>query len=317
MKRIALGSFILLCLGAGLWFYPSDSVTPLKIKSSKTPSSSRKVFLGARSKTITPSIVQNSCDELTSRLEDMDFNIPLEDWIMKFSANDFKECVLPEYSDRFQDIQIHCFEKLSEKECLTDAILLRAILRTRGIADSEDRDLMADLILSEFANKTKIPDFEKLEKLSARMLEIDPDQASYQKLWASSKVIAKLSKGKSVTNLETQINERVNPEVWNDPNMKGVKLAMMTGLEPENVEEYARGYLSQKSDSSMHEVLGWSLWRQNRRAEALVELQTAMKLNPNDVWLKQQLIQLNSDSANSESYQARISLGIDVRDLYN
>jgi Flp pilus assembly protein TadD len=99
--------------------------------------------------------------------------------------------------------------------------------------------------------------------------------------------------------------------------MQGLKMAVSTGLLPDNVVEYARGYLTKKSDPRMHEVLGWALWRQNRYSEAIHELQRAINLSPDDSWLKDQMGRVLSGDANTETYQARISLGINLQDLYN
>ena len=99
--------------------------------------------------------------------------------------------------------------------------------------------------------------------------------------------------------------------------MQGLKLAVETGLEPGNVEQFAREVLNQNESSKMQEILGWSLWRQSRYEEAEAALKRAIELNPNDPWLKEQLEKIHSENAGDESYQARISLGFNLEDLYN
>lgn len=284
-------------------------------------SSSRKLFLGARSKSKHPqsspvalSGNPDGCEAATSQLEDVDFNAPVGEWVERLDATAFGHCQLPEFSEKFAAIRTHCFEKFSEFDCTQDAIFLRALLRTRGVQEGSDRELLADLILREFANSN--PDFKKLKTHAEKMLELDPDEASMQKLWASAKVVDRLSSGKSAMEVAEEISERVNEKLWDDPEMQGVKLAMATGLEPQNVEVYARGFLSQKSDPRMHEVLGWALWKQSKRPEAIAQLEKAIALNPKDQWLKDQLKAVNSGTATEESYQARISLGINLQDLY-
>jgi tetratricopeptide (TPR) repeat protein len=283
--------------------------------------SSRKLFLGPRKKSLTSLTVgqplknPDSCEVVNLQLGNIDFNIPVIDWVERLTLSDLEKCARSEFKDRVVSIKINCFEKLDEQICTQQAVFLRAILRVRGVTDAEDQDLLADLVISEFAGNT--PDFHKLEKYSEKLMSIDPNQASYQKLWVSSKVISRMEDSKSPTDLADELAERVDGEVWNDPEMQGLKMAVSTGLLPDNVEEYARGYLTKKSDPRMHEVLGWALWRQNRYAEAVHELQKAIDLSPNDKWLKNQMDKVSSGDANTETYQARISLGINLQDLYN
>ena len=283
--------------------------------------SSRKLFLGLRKKSLPnlpveePLKTPDSCDVVNLQLGNIDFNIPVIDWVETLTLSDLEKCARSKFKDRIVSIKMNCFEKIDEHTCTQQAVFLRALLRVRGVTDTEDQDLLADLVISEFAGNT--PDFHKLEKYSEKLISIDPNQASYQKLWASSKVIARMEDSKSPNDLAEELAERVDGEVWNDPEMQGLKMAVSTGLLPDNVEEYARGYLTKKSDPRMHEVLGWALWRQNRYAEAVHELQRAIDLNPDDIWLKDQMDKVSSGDANTETYQARISLGINLQDLYN
>ena len=321
MKKVLLPGLLIVTLIAAYFYWSQKSAlvsAPTITKKSQT--SSRNLFLGARSQNLskiktTTSDSHDGCEDLTTNLERMDFNAPVDEWVLNFDKEALKKCQLPLLADRLDLIQMHCFEDFDEGLCATDAIFLRAQLRTRGVEDAEDRELLADLILNEFAHNE--PNFNKLNKLAEKMMVLDPDQKAYQKLWASSKVISKLFNGKSPMDVAEEINARVNPELWNDPALNGIKMAMMTGLEPANVEGYARGYLTQKPDAVMHEVLGWSLWKQNRRAEAIDQLQQAIKMSPKDTWLKEQLKKVRSKGANAETYQTRIMLGLDVRDLYN
>jgi len=319
MKKLALTVTVVLVVAAS-FFLSGEKKVAVEAPQIKASSSSRKLFLGARKKLKnslgkTTAAKVDKCEEVTSQLEDVDFNAPVSEWVKRLNAETFGQCPLPEFAEKFKAIRAHCFEKFNESDCTQDAIFLRALLRTHGIEEASDRELLADLILKEFADSK--PDFKKLKMHAEKMLELDPDQASIQKLWASAKVVDRLSSGKSAMDVADEVADRVNAELWNDPEMQGVKLAMATGLEPQNVEVYARGFLSQKSDPRMHEVLGWALWRQNKRPEAISQLERAISLNPKDQWLKDQLQIINSGAATSESYQARISLGINLQDLYN
>ena len=287
----------------------------------QSKSSTRKLFLGTRKKLVrTPvvkyeKIVTNECEAATSQLEGIDFNLPTAEWVERLDVQDFDNCKLPEFKDRIASIKANCFEKIDEQTCNQQAIFFRSLLRTRGVTEAEDQDLLADLVISEFADNT--PDFHKLETYSEKLMNLDPNQAAYQKLWASSKVVASMDDLKSPSDLAEELAGRVDESIWNDSEMQSLKMAVATDLNPNNVEDYARGYLTKRADPRMHEALGWALWQQNRKAEAIGELRKAITLAPTDKWLKVQLAKAISKSANRDTYQARISLGVNLQDLYN
>ncbi len=284
-------------------------------------SSTRKLFLGTRKKlALSPvvkyeKVVTNECEAATLQLEEIDFNLPTEEWVERLNVHDFDNCKLPEFKERIASIKANCFEKIEEQTCNQQAIFFRSLLRTRGITEAEDQYLLADLVISEFANNS--PDFHKLQTYSEKLMNLDPNQTAYQKLWASSKVVASMGDLKSPSDLAEELAGRVDESVWNDSEMQGLKMAVATDLNPNNVEDYARGYLTKKPDPRMHEALGWALWQQNRQVEAVRELRKAILLNPTDKWLQAQLTKVTSKGANLDTYQARISLGINLQDLYN
>jgi tetratricopeptide (TPR) repeat protein len=320
MKKVSLAGILVLTFVVSYFVLSKQDEVVVITKPKVAISNSRKLFLGARKKVDQAStkkltIVADGCEVVTLQLEDIDFNLPVTEWVERLDLNTFDKCQQPEFKDRIASIKTNCFNKLDEQSCAQQAIFFRSLLRTRGVTDADDQDLLADMVISEFADST--PDFHKLENYSEKLMNLDPNQASYQKLWASSKVIANLMDKKSPTALSETLAERIDENVWNSSDMQGLKMAVATGLKPDSVEEYARGFLSKKDDTRMHEVLGWSLWRQNRFAEAVQELERAIALNPTDKWLKEQLNKVTSKDANLETYQARISLGIDLQDLYN
>ena len=319
MKKVSLAGMLVLTFVV-YYFVLSKQDEAVFISKPKAISNSRKLFLGTRKKISQASnkkitILADGCEVVTLQLEDIDFNVPVKEWMETLNLNTFEKCQRPEFKDRIASIKNNCFNKLDEQSCTQQAIFFRSLLRTRGVTDAEDQDLLADMVISEFADNT--PDFHKLKNYSEKLMNLDPNQAVYQKLWASSKVISNLMDKKSASALSDELAERIDENVWNGSDMQGLKMAVATGLKPDSVEEYARGYLSKNDDTRMHEVLGWSLWRQNRFAEAVQELERAIALNPTDKWLKEQLGKVTSKDANLETYQARISLGIDLQDLYN
>lgn len=315
MKKASLAGILILGFGISLYLL---SLQDSPVVESSHP---KKLFLGKRKKKFIPInekvslVVTDGCELVSLELEEIDFNVPVREWLEFLEVSTFDKCQTLEFRKQISSIKANCFEKLNEHECVQQAIFFRSLIRTKGVTEAEDQDILADLIISEFADGT--PDFHKLVKYSEKLISLDPNQAAYQKLWASSKVIASLTDMDSPTQLAEEISERVDVSIWNDSEMQGLKMAVATGLVPGSVEEYARGYLSENNDTRMREVLGWALWRQNRFGEAVQQLRKAIALNPSDQWLKDQLIKVTAKDANLETYQARISLGINLQDLYN
>lgn len=320
MKKISLIGILALIAAASYYFLPQEEDPSSKKSKIMTTSSSKKLFLGARTKSVAASqvqdsAVQDSCSDLSSQLDTIDFNVSVKEWIEGIKAAEVDNCKDPLVLDQLTNLKQNCFEKFHEGMCAQNAVFLRAVLRTRNIPDGEDRELLADLILKEFS--TNNPDFKKLAKFAEKLMDMDPDQKAYQKLWASSKIISQLGPNSNPMDVADAVSKRVGEEIFNEPDMQGLKLAMATGFNPTSVEEYARGYLSKNDTSGMHEILGWSLWKQNRFAEAINELERAIDMNPKDKWLQEQLQKVKSKGANPDSYQARIQLGFNYNDLYN
>lgn len=320
MKRVSLLGILVLTAVVSYFFLIQEEDHSFKKSKIITTTGTKKLFLGARKSLPAPAqvegqVAQDNCSDITAQLESIDFNGPIEDWLEVLDVDSLNSCKDPSTLEQIANLKKNCFDEFDEKACAQNAVFLRASLRTRNIEDGEDRELLADLILKEFSGK--VPDFNKLTGFAEKLMDLDPEQKAYQKLWASSKIISQIGPNSSPTDVADEINDRVGEELLNDPDMIGLKLAMKTGFNPQSVEEFARNVLTQKDSSTMHEVLGWSLWRQNRLNEAVAELSRAIELNPNDKWLLKQLQKVQSKNANPDSYQARIQLGFDYQDLYN
>ena len=170
MRKVSLILGILLFTSSVYFFVSGKGQSKLLSQSPITASGSRKLFLGARSKTNPQSgdsAATIGCASLTSQLEEIDFNDSPEGWreTLEFSALD--ECEDAVAQDRIADVRAFCFDNFEQEECARHTVFLRAILRTQNIQDSDDRDILADLILKEFAGET--PNFETLVNHSEKL----------------------------------------------------------------------------------------------------------------------------------------------------
>lgn len=294
---------------SAFYFWPSENAVVTKETThEKVVSPNRKLFRGKRknlSNDKKPEV--QTCDVLLTQLNDLDLS---GEELNDFDKLNFDGCD----AETVKLAKEVCSETKFEK-CLTQIVFLRAKLRTRGIETSEDPEMVADLIITEF-NKTP-PNFNKLEKLVGELLEQNPENKNFQKLWAMNKFLANIDKKPLPANLKESIYERVDPEVLDDPEFMSYRMFLETGLDPSRAEEFSRSLVEQfPNRADAHEVLGWSLWQQNRRAEAITELERAIRLAPHDEWLRRTYKNVKDPKADRGAYQGRMSIGVKLEDLY-
>ncbi len=281
-----------------------------------TKPKSNKLFLSKRETPMAVKIKSDFCSHVSSQLDNIDFNQDVKDWLSLLKKEDFQGCDDPELKERVSLIINNCFaKKLTKDDCFTNLIMFRSIMRARNIKDPSTRSELADLIMAEFSKKE--PDFKKLKDFSGELLKSDPNDKPVQKVWAMSAVINGDPK-KLSPELIDEIYKTIDPEeMMNDPELRSLDVILKTKLKPDNVESYTRDNLKNNpKDISSREMLGWSLWQQGRRDEAIAEVDAilAIKKEPYLVALRKKL---TDPSATKDSYPGRMSLGIRLEDLWN
>lgn len=282
--------------------------------STSGPEKSRKVFLSKRTRVAVA--VTGPCEIAAMKLDDVDFNLSLEEWLKDLKSEEFTACQDEEVKERISLIQANCFEKkVKKEECFTNLIMFRSLMRARNIKDPTTRDELADLIMAEFSKKN--PDFKKLKEFSGELLKQDPNDKPVQKVWAMTAVINGDPKNLS-PELIDEIYQTLDPEeVKTDPELRSLDIILRTKLKPDSVEEYTRNLLeSNPKDLSSREMLGWSLWQQGRRDEAIAEVDQILA-QKNDPYLRTVRENLMKPDAKKESYPGRLSLGVKLEDLWN
>lgn len=311
MKRIILViSMILFSILAYQYFKSSPDTAQISNPPLEKPSS-KKLFLGKRKQSplilVTGPKITDRCLELTQELEKIDFNLDVKDWVNEIDFSLLDQCPNGDLKNKFTEIKESCLGKVKEV-CPMHLVMLRSFLRTQGINDAEDRDMLVDLILSEFYKPE--PDFRKMNSFAEKMMGLEPEHEMFQKIWASSKLIGGLQDKFSFNHYAEDILSTVDESIWTDPQMEVIHMALETNLEPLAVENFAR---QTKND----EVLGWSLWKQGRNTEALAALDRAIAKNPKDEYLKDQRKRLMKNPKDPMAYQGRFSLGFNTQDIFN
>ncbi len=319
MKKLSV-AVILIAIGSVFFLRSAEKPLPQQQQQRKKKSS-KKIFLGprrttGRTKEAPASVVPPNCRLLKDRLEEIDFNLPAEEWLAGLEERDLKACDSAKYAKRMETIQAECFRSRDAEKCGIELVFLRSLLRTEGVTDGDDKEMLADLILSQFTKD--LPDFPQLERLTSKLMDLDPSGASVQKLWAMSKLLSQRDLSNLPPDLSEEIRARVDPELLDDRELLGLNLLLENGTDPEKIEGSLRERMeADPDDSYLHEILGWSLWNQNKRAEALAELERAIELNPKDQWLRDLQRNLGSGNASVHSYQGRLMLGVETDDLFN
>src|SRR5690606_28890288 len=127
------------------------------------------------------------------------------------------KCPNESLKSKFTEIKESCLGEVKEI-CAAHLVMLRSSLRTQGIHDAEDRDMLVDLILSEFS-KTE-PDFKKMNSFAEKMMGLEPEHEMFQKIWASSKLIGGLQDKFSFNHYAENILSTVDESIWTDPQME-------------------------------------------------------------------------------------------------
>lgn len=316
MKRAVL-VVILLVLTAGAYRYfqlsPEKKLSPVSTPAQKK--STKELFLGKRSVVTAKVEAANPCSNLVTALAEIDFTQELETWLPALKGEAFASCQDESIAEWLEGAKQECFAKTPTGNCTYRLVFLRSLVRLKyGPADDSEQGL-ADGIIAEFAKGE--PDFKRLEELSRTMLDRSPSQ-SVQKFWALSKLLSQKDLKKLPPGLADEIYARLDPEVLEDEEMRDLKLILKTGLNPVEMEMALREeVVLAPKDPQRRQALGWALWKQGRRAEAIGQLKEAMKLAPDDEWLKQLFKDVSVPKAGADAYKGRLKLGINLQDLFS
>lgn len=293
---------------------PIPQVSPAT--ASKKKPSNKQLFFGKRPKLKSTLPVASVCDDVQTSLDDMDFMNENVELITEAQLDQLKTCLSPEFHPKLAEIKSLCFGKNGNKQlCFSNVVMLRGVLRSKHLLNPETRSDLADLMMSEFAKP--VPDFKKLKSLAKKLLLQDPNDLPVQKVWAMSSVVASGDPAK-ITDAEVDEIYQVMDQkfVESDPELRGLNVILKTKLNPQSVEQLTRDYLtSNPEDLSSKEMLGWSLWQQGRREEAIAQVD-AILLQKDDPWLRDMRNKLAAPDAKKDSYQGRINIGIRLEDLW-
>ncbi|MGE3608982.1 MAG: hypothetical protein AB7I27_05300 [Bacteriovoracaceae bacterium] len=312
MRHLVVTVFVLIVCSGSYLFLRRNKFQEATLASRKQ--SAKDIFLSPRVSSnvvVTNTVLANDIDclQLKESLNNLDFrekNIDLDGLVFSCSNTEVKDALnkAKEKCQKFND------------DCRISLIFLRAILRALNLSEATTKEEIADLILKEFSNKN--PNFKLLNELAEKLLEFNPSDKSFQQLWAMSKLLSQDDLRNLPENLADEINSRVDSSIWKNGQMKGLEMVLQTGLNSKKMEVFLTEQLRKNSnDSFSHELMGFALWKQNRREEAIQALDRAIHLNENDLWLKNMRKTLMDQNATIESYQGRLSLGVNLDDLFN
>jgi hypothetical protein len=284
--------------------------TPKKVLKNK------EVFYGKRKSSVAVNET-DGCDVIRHRLDGLDFNLDIEDWIAEVRTLNLSACTHPDFAEKIKEIQKLCLVEKPDKEyCLVNLVFLRGQMRAKFIKNPSTREELADMITSEFSKKN--PDFKKLRQLARKLMDQDPNDLAVQKVWALTSVVSEGDPTKMSDNLVNEIYSNLGPELFaEDKQMRSLDVMLKTKLRPDSVEEMTRKIMQEDpKDLTSRELLGWSLWQQGKREEAIAQVDYILS-QTNDPWLRDMRQKLLDPNANKESYAGRINIGVRLEDLWN
>lgn len=310
MKKIIALLTVALIGATAFYFYP-ESTEP-QISSNQTTQTSKSLFLGKRPQlqleSADPSETK-ACLELASSLDDLNLEETVD-----FPEELLSTCKEGEFAVKLEEVRSSCFEKKSKHSCQLSLLFLRSLIRTKNHEGVATEHSLADEIVGEFSKKN--PDFKKIEKISSRLMTMNPS-FPIQKLWAMSKLLSQ-DDLKITDNLSDEIYSRVDPQLLEDSDMQDLDLLLKTKMDPSLIEQHLRSALESRPDNSRaHENLGWALWKQGKRQEAIEALETAVRLSPGDDWLSTMLREVKSPGSDENAYKGRLQLGFNFEDLFS
>lgn len=277
---------------------------------------SRRVFLSKR-KVQSQGAAVDPCEKVAQKLSEIDFNAEVPEWIEAVKVESFDSCRLPELQERIAQIRANCFaEKVNQNECLANLLMYRSFMRSKKITEPTTREELADLIMGEFSKSE--PDFKRLKVLASELLRQNPNDRPVQKVWAMAAVISEGDPRRIRPELVEEVYRTLDPEAINtDPELRSLDIILKTGLRPDSVESYVRDILrSNGNDLNAREMLGWALWQQGRRKEAIAQVDSILA-QKDDPYLRNLRRALLDPKANEKSYSGRLSLGVQLEDLWN
>lgn len=311
MKKIIVLILAVTSLAA-FYFYSKENSPKVSVPRPSLVSANKKLFLGKRQKVLTTQV--DNCFDITTNLSNLDLNLPVDEFMASIDFEALKRCDRKEWQERIKSIS-ECSKK-NKQECQMHVFFLRSILRTEGIKEGFDQETLADLITREFS--TKNPNFKNILKHASALLDRDPSNHNFQKLWAMSKLMSQDKLDKLPEGFAETVYKRLDPEIRDSQSLRSMRFLMDTRLDPVLGQSYAENLVNTyPKDSDTYELLGWTLWKQGKRDEAIAQLETAMRLNPDDMWLPKMYKDIKDPNAKMDAYQARMHLSFRLEDLFN
>ncbi len=320
MKKLIALLCVLIVVGIAYFWPPQELMASTSNISKASPINSQesKIALEMEATTsATPIIETKSCSELGNVLNEIDFDDSLDKILDSISKEQVEGCKHEAFISRVSSIVEACFGPERLSHCNTELMFLRALMRAPFLEEPYNQAAIADLLMVEYSKASKERDQRKLADLTKRLLEKDPRNRKFQKLWA---VVAYDSQVKlhkfPKKGLKKEIYETLDPAAWKK--LELFRWHVESGNNQEKFQAIVRNSISHYPGyAASHEALGWSLWQQNKREEALEQLMVASSLWNKTSYYPDLIKKLNSPDAKLEDFPAYVNIGVEWKDLYN
>jgi len=225
-------------------------------------------------------------------------------------------------------------EKFSD--CQYATLILRSTLAAaeRGekpLKDIEDMRELADLLIASFGQFFTDFSAARMKEMTAvadRMAELDPRLQVAVKAGVMSETMKSLinkdARSKGDADVETpdwadlqKRLARAEEIAPNDTELSKLKRVIDTeGMDPERVKQDSLNRVSKNpNDWQEQQILAWANFKQGRRDEARAALLQALKADPGNVDLKENLVVVNRRDSKPDDFKITMKIGINFNDL--
>lgn len=274
--------------------------------------------------------VYEACLELWQDIDSLDLSASEEELQTLVSNFDFSLCKPgdTELKSLQNKVLAACLKTESAKtkkyECKQALIFYRSathVDKNIKISSVRDFSVLVDMLVTLFSQKEL--DIKQMREIALQMKELEGEIPVVQKLSLMTEAInaAAYEKEKSTPELWEKLSndfDQLDDKIKNDPQFADFMVLVKTeGMKPEKVAEWAQEAIKNPATQAKgYELKGYANWKQGNRAQAILDLQNAIRANPKNEWYPQTLKKIRNPNAGINDYQIVTMLGFSFDELF-
>lgn len=274
--------------------------------------------------------IYEACLELWQDIDSLDLSANEEELISMVSSFDFHQCKLndPTLLNLQQTVLATCFKveatKTKSFACKQALIFYRSATHVeKDLKPSEVKDfsVLVDMLVTLFSQKDL--DIKKMREIALQMKELEGDIPLVQKLSLMTEAINAVAFEKDKDNSELWEKlgndfDQLDNRIKNDPQFADFMVLVKTeGMKPEKVAVWAQEAIKNPATQAKgYELKGYANWKMGNRAQAILDLENAIRANPKNESYSQVLKKIKEPNAGINDYHVVAMLGFSFDELF-